>query len=311
MEEAEHAREQQSGLFGVLSELLARVLYLRELPPEVLGMGRAEMARYEAEAVRHLKSIRDAAARDALATDVVCAPPTVAVGAAILKAAVAATDEAAAIGDWEAPEGVFLSRVDNVDRLPRPRASAPAPPARASPRSAPAQQSPRGADRHALAADGGRGGARGKGGGTPRGALASVSGQVRPSVDAADSPADPASATPRTDRTPRSGAGGKGVPPHNRPVISGGTTLPAAPPKAGVKSARGPRTKRVARADEMAAGALFESTEWEKRKLLELMHRTDLEGAGNHGLIADLIGGGIAAGAGSAAAIVVRSGESR
>jgi len=117
-----HTREQQSGLFGVLSELLARVLYLKAVPPEVLCMGNNEMMRHEADAVRHLKSIRDAAVRDHLNTDVVCAPPTVAAGAAVLKAAAAATPGAPDLSDWEPPAGTFISRVEPVAALsPRAR----------------------------------------------------------------------------------------------------------------------------------------------------------------------------------------------
>lgn len=256
--EAEYAKEQQSGLFGVVSELLSRVLYFRTLPPEVLGMGRAEMARHETEAIRHIQAIRDASIRDNLATDVVCAPPTVAAGAAVLKAAVTAAG-VLPIDDWDPPEGVFLSRVEQVGRLPgRARVAQPAGSGGASLRASP----------RALAVT--PRAARGAGdmnvsGGSPRGGA----GRVRSSIDAAGEAGDPTSASATPIQSPQPNTGRT-----NRSVVSGGGTLLVAPPRGARSTPRGPRAKKVAGA---GAGELLESTEWERNKLLELMERTEVE----------------------------------
>lgn len=148
-------RDASSATFGVLSELLARVLYLKALPPELLGMGREEMARCEAEAVRHLQAVRDAAARGthAAAELVTCAPPTVSVGATVLRAAFASSargdPSTCSAGEPFAvapPEGSFHIRVRLGDSPRGPR-SLPLMPAPPSPSSAAWSGSPRGRGR--------------------------------------------------------------------------------------------------------------------------------------------------------------------
>jgi len=148
-------RDASSATFGVLSELLARVLYLKALPPELLGMGREEMARCEAEAVRHLQAVRDAAARGthAAAELVTCAPPTVSVGATVLRAAFASSargdPSTCSAGEPFAvapPEGSFHIRVRLGDSPRGPR-SLPLMPAPPSPSSAAWSRSPRGRGR--------------------------------------------------------------------------------------------------------------------------------------------------------------------
>jgi hypothetical protein len=87
MAEAELREREQATLFTVVSELLARVLYLGQLPPEVLDMGATEMAHHQAEAVRELRALRNAHQLCASLSDLRCSRHTVAAGAGVIKAA--------------------------------------------------------------------------------------------------------------------------------------------------------------------------------------------------------------------------------
>jgi hypothetical protein len=143
---------------------------------------------------------------------------------------------------------------------------------------------------------------------SPRRGGAVAAGQVRPMVDPTGA-AEDASRRP-TPRALKPGSGAPGR--HTLP----GPPLPVAPrSESPLGSPRGPRAKKLAKSGLGAVGApqggggLVQATEWERKKLLELMHDDDVF-AGLDDEHDELVGGGGAApaGAGSAAAMAVRSG---
>jgi len=76
---------EQRKLFDTVSELLGRVQYLGSVPPEDLGIGAAEAYHHRTEAVRHLRALREAHSLSTFSHNLVMAPATMAMGAAMLK----------------------------------------------------------------------------------------------------------------------------------------------------------------------------------------------------------------------------------
>ena len=87
---------EQRKLFDAVSELLARIQYLGEIPPHQLGMSKAESLQHRDEAIRHLKFLREAHALSTFPPQLVLNQATMATGAAILAANTAANGSAAA-----------------------------------------------------------------------------------------------------------------------------------------------------------------------------------------------------------------------
>ena len=75
---------EQRKLFESVSELLARVQYLGEFPPERMGMCKAEALQHRDEAMRHLRALREAHALSTFPPQLVLNPSTVAHGSAML-----------------------------------------------------------------------------------------------------------------------------------------------------------------------------------------------------------------------------------
>jgi len=79
-------REQEK-LFNAVSEVLARIQYLGEIPPHQMGMSKAEALQHREEAVRHLKFLREAHALSTNPPKLVLNRATLQTGAALLETA--------------------------------------------------------------------------------------------------------------------------------------------------------------------------------------------------------------------------------
>ena len=77
---------EQKKLFDSVSELLARIQYLGELPPELLQMSKAEALQHRDEAMRHLRQLRESHALSTNPPKLIINSATVGVGAAMVKA---------------------------------------------------------------------------------------------------------------------------------------------------------------------------------------------------------------------------------
>jgi len=100
---------EQRKLFDGVTELLARIQYLGELPADELGMHQSEKRQHRDEALRHLKALREAHALSTFPTQIVAHPATMATGTAMLKAAMSVAPPASK-GASEMVDGLCGSR---------------------------------------------------------------------------------------------------------------------------------------------------------------------------------------------------------
>ena len=259
---------EQRKLFDSVSELLARVQYLGELPPETLGMSKAEALQHRDEAMRHLKALREAHALSTFPPQLVLNPATVATGAAMLNAqrgqgGAASPRRAGGAAVTGAGGGEEARATPNEEARsalsPRVRAQAavqggytqPAPPSLDASRARPPRPN--------LAGSGAK-----AGGGAKAAAAAAV-----PSIDVSKAQQQ------QQQQQQQPAGGGGGYESWRSSVEFGGSGLSPRSARPGASPRGGPTSGRRAGKQDPARNAPPNkdepASEWEKQRLLELM----------------------------------------
>ena len=244
---------EQRKLFDAVSELIARVQYLGELPAHQLGMSRVEALQHRDEALRHLKSLREAHALSTYPNQIVLHHSTMATGAAMINSATQAADALAA----------RTSQPASQSASPRSQPASPRRKAGGSAGASPRQRAPAAAEEVAAALD-------------------ATNGRPRPAKPAAMPAKAPSADGGATGEAGRRGEGSQrygawreqvepslGQPSPRGGLVHAGGAVSARPSPRG-RARGGPEDPARA-----ADGAKQPAAEWEKQKLLDMMAARD------------------------------------